>query len=283
MVNPTQEKNSEPIISKSDVREIIKLLQKMEMWLRELEGLKRFPYDEKGAEALPKGDIHIYRYRNYYDISRIITTATPEDPHDFDSPSYQRERIFIDLQRNAAQLMVTNEGPGTLFVIISHGGEVEFSQETPIFAGDTKIYYNVYELRVRSPTAGLHYRVTEYNINASGAVGFIPVDIANLQNVPLPVANTNWLLSNLTPLTAPTNFRIQVAISIPGNFSAAITNGGNTQIVTFNVVAGPALVAGGVYIFDLLVHSGDTVNFRYNTTGGIIQLLRVQEIDAASA
>jgi hypothetical protein len=241
--------------------------------------------DAKGAEAIPNGYVETKRYRNYYDVSHTITTATADNPNDFDSPVYQRERIFIDLQRFAEKVMVTNEGPGTLYIIVSHGGEVEFSQETPIFAGDTKWYYNVYELRTRSPVAGLTYRVTEYDIHTSGSTGFIPLAIstATLQNVPLPAANTNWLTSDITPTNTPTTFRIQVAVSIAGNFSVAITNSGDTQVVTLNAPTGPALIAGGNYIFEVLVHSGDSINFRYSTTGGTIQILRVQEIDAAVA
>lgn len=249
---------------------------------RKRENIQKYT-DQKGAEAISKGLINTKKYRNYYDVSKTIATAAPNNPNDFDSPVYQRERVFVDLQRIADKVQVTNEGPGILYMIVSHGGEVEFSQETPIFAGDTKWYYNVYELRVRSPTAGLGYRVTEYYIQASGSIGFIPADIADLHDVALPTANTNWLSSNLSPVSTPTNFRIQVAVSVSGNFSAAITNGGDTQVVTFNVVPGPALVADGLYIFNLLVHSGDTVNFRYSVTGGVIRILRAQEIDSTTA
>lgn len=61
-----------------------------------------------------------------------------------------------------------------------------------------------------------------------------------------------------------------------------LTNGGNTQVVTFNVVAGPVLVAGGHYIFELLVRRGDSINFRYSTTGPY-KYFRVQEVDSAFA
>ncbi len=76
---------------------------------------------------------------------------------------------------------------------------------------------------------------------------------------------------------------IEVAVSVAGNFRAVVTKGGNSQTVTFNVIPGPALVAGGVYIFDLLIHSGDSINFTYSVTGGTIQIFRVQELDSASA
>lgn len=295
-------RKSEPIIQKSEptdqtfdfkefgetVRKLDKILSQVAESLqlvadqRKKENLQTYS-NQKGAEAISKGLISVKKYRNYYDVSKTIATAAPDDPHDFDSPVYQRERIFVDLQRIADKILVTNEGPGILYIIVSHGGEIEFSQETPIFAGDTKWYYNVYELRTRSPIAGLAYRVTEYDIHVGGSIGFTPFDMVDMHDVALPAANTNWLPSDITPINTPTDFRIQVAVSISGNFDAAITNGGDTQVVTFNVIPGPALVAGGLYIFDLLVHSGDTVNLRYSTTGGTIQILRVQEIDSASA
>lgn len=278
-----KEKNSEHSISKSDIREIIKLLQKMEISLRELDGIKRFPYDEKGQSAIPKGELFITRYTNYYDVNNTITIAGPIDPNDFDSPVYNTERVFEFLERYAEIIEVVNDGTDTLFVIVSHGGRTNFSQEVPIFPGETKMYYNVYELRLRSPTQGLPYRITEYDIENVSQTSIIPIEKANLQNVPLPAANTNWLSSDIIPTRTPTTFRIQVAISISGDFSAVITKSGNNQVVTFNIVPGPTLIANGIYIFDLLVHSGDSINFRFSEDNGSIKILRVQEIDASTA
>lgn len=105
--------------------------------------------------------------------------------------------------------------------------------------------------------------------------------ITSLQNAALPlVANTDWLGADLVPVNTPTVFRIRVAVSIGGNFSAVITNGGNIQTLLFNAVAGPALVAGARYTFEMLVGAGDTVNFRYSAAapGATIQKLIVQEL-----
>lgn len=239
--------------------------------------------DAKGWVSISKGPVFFNRYSNYYDINNTITTAGPINPNDFDSPVYNVERVFESIDRYAEIIHVINDGTDDLFVIVSHGGRTNFSQETPIFPGEVKQYYNVYELRLRSPTAGLPYRVTEYFLMDVSETPLIPTEVATIHNQPLPVANTNWLSTDITPVRIPTTFRIQVSVSIAGTFSAAITNGGNTQVLNFNAVAGPALISGGQYIFELLVHQGDTVNFRYSTTGGTIQVLRVQEIDAALA
>jgi len=51
--------------------------------------------------------------------------------------------------------------------------------------------------------------------------------------------------------------------------------------VTVEFNAGASLVANALYIFDMLVHSGDKVNFRYSVNATLL-VLRVQEIGAAT-
>lgn len=129
----------------------------------------RFEDEVRGREAISTGDINIHEYTNYYDVSDTITTVGANDPNDFDSNVYNRERIYQILGRNAKRLTVTNDvalGGATLFVIISHEGTIGFSGETPIYPQERKVYFNVYELRLRSPTQGLPYRVTEYIIHS---------------------------------------------------------------------------------------------------------------------
>ncbi len=244
--------------------------------------LKTFT-DAKSWEALSRGNLDVRRYANYYDVHGTITTAGASDPNDFDSPVYNVERVFEYLERFSEIIYVTNDGTDLLHVIVSHGGRTRFSTESPIYPKEIKCFFNIYEIRLRSPTTGLPYRVTEYCLHELSEISSIPIEKANLHNQALPAANTNWLVTDITPSNSPTTFVIEVAVSIAGNFSAVITKGGNAQTVTFNVIPGPALVAGGVYIFDLLVHSGDSINFTYSATGGTIQIFRVQEFDSATA
>lgn len=115
-----------------------------------------------------------------------------------------------------------------------------------------------------------------------------PTAKASVTNTAQVPANTDILFTltgaRLTPTNTPTTFRVMVAMSNAGTFSAVIYNGVNpAQVVNFNVVPGPVLVANGLYTFDMLVHAGDTVDFQYTATGGTILVLRVQELDAASA
>lgn len=116
---------------------------------------------------------------------------------------------------------------------------------------------------------------------SSGSV-FTPIAKALLQNQVQPAANTNIFGADLTPTNTPCNFRVQVLMSNGGNFSVVITNGGNVQVGILNAMGG-ALIAGFIYTFDILVHAGDSINFRYSNTGGTVQVLRVQEIDASTS
>lgn len=215
------------------------------------------------------------------------------------SDGYQRERIHDVVKRNASKATVINDGTATIFVISSPNGR-KWSPATPILPGEARTFFNVWELRLRCPVAGNLtnfsggvYRVTEYDFWLSYVriisigppnvnLNFSPIALSTLQNVAQPaVAGTPILGTDLVPVNTPTLFRIMVAMSNIGSFNALITNGGNTQTVLLNAAAGPALAANGLYTFDILINVGDSVNFSYTNTGGFIQILRVQEIDAA--
>lgn len=115
----------------------------------------------------------------------------------------------------------------------------------------------------------------------SFASRFAPIEKGVIQNTALPVANTDFFATALSPTNTPCVFRVMAAISVAGNLNVTITRAGNTQTLTLNIIPGPALVANGIYTFDILVHSGDTINYQYSATGGTILIFRVQEIDAA--
>lgn len=123
----------------------------------------------KSDKAKSEGDVDIKRYRNYYDINSTITTAQTTDPNDQDNVNYNQEQVFVSLERNAERLTVANDSTVvqgfTLFVIISHEGGQNFGRERPIYAGESKVYYNVYELRLRSATKDHPYRISEYEIH----------------------------------------------------------------------------------------------------------------------
>jgi len=89
------------------------------------------------------------------------------------------------------------------------------------------------------------------------------------------LANTAFLEANLTPSDYPVLFRVQVKLPTAAKFTAMISDG--TDELTCHLNGGANLVASSLYIFDVLVHEDDEVNFQsdQNQTG---YLLRVQEI-----
>ena len=92
------------------------------------------------------------------------------------------------------------------------------------------------------------------------------------------VADTDILASDLTPTITPCLFRIMVMLETSGIFSAILKSGGTSKTLKLN--AGNSLLADCAYEFDILVHSGDTVNFQTSVSGNVS--LRVQEVVGAS-
>lgn len=234
------------------------------------------------------------------------TPVRPSNPNTVSvagSPGYDKLPIYEILLRKSPRLTVINDGTTTLFVLSTTDGEIWSGPEQPILTGEARTFFNVYGLRIRSPTAGNLttftggvYRVTEYDywlpyakvVASSGPGGFNPLSKGSLVGQAQPAANADIFAAltgvSLTPTIAPTTFRIMVAMSNAGSFSASINDGVNpVQVVTFNVVPGPNLVANGLYEFDMVVQAGWTVDFRYSATGGTIMVLAVQELDAAAA
>lgn len=129
---------------------------------------KEVPWIEKfkGEQSVSQGPVISELFNKYYDEANTITIAGPTDPNDADSNVYNQERVYEGTgQRRAKQIMVINDQPvtgNTLFVRASHSGPNTFSPERPIYPQETKIYFNIYELRLRSALQGHAYRVTEY-------------------------------------------------------------------------------------------------------------------------
>ena len=265
------------------IKDISKYIKNLDSSIAQLaEGMKTFT-DAKSWEAISRGKLEVRRYANYYDVHNTIKVAGLLDPNDFDGKIYNIEKIYEALERYAEIIYVTNDGTENLYVIVSHGGRTRFSTEAVIYPGEIKFYLNIYEIRLRSPAAGLKYRVTEYRISIISETSKIPVEKVSLHDEHLPEKDEDWLYEDITPSIFPATFRIQVAVSIAGIFRAAIINDGKVQIVDFNVTSGPELIEDGLYVFELLVHRGDSINFQYSETGGNIKVLRVQEVDAATA
>lgn len=175
----------------------------------------------KSDKAKPEGDLVVKKYRNYFDISDTITTAQATDPHDEDHPNYDREEVFVSLERNADTITVSNDGSDTLYVIASHEGGQNFARERAIYPGENKTYYNIYELRLRSPTAGLAYRVTEYPICCnSGVRTFVGQGSATLAS--LAVA-TEAMLVDAIDVSNARVLEVQLTCTFNGAATAGAT------------------------------------------------------------
>jgi hypothetical protein len=109
-------------------------------------------------------------------------------------------------------------------------------------------------------------------------VAAFPVDKANVHNTNV-TGGDNFLGADLTADLPPALFRVQVAFTSAAKLQATIKKGGNAQAVYLN--GNVNLAAGSLYIFDLLVHSGDSVNFKSDQTQSPLMVLRVQEIQFA--
>ena len=102
----------------------------------------------------------------------------------------------------------------------------------------------------------------------------LPLEKANLHNL-TKGANTDFLASALSPSDPPCLFRIWVMLNVKSLFTARVTKA--SVVVTLEFNATEDLESDALYVFDLPMHTGDTVNFRAGDaqTGAY---LRVQEI-----
>ncbi len=104
-------------------------------------------------------------YRDYwYDESSTIDTANNTATDNPDSNVYTRIRLYEILGRTSPRVTVYNDGPGTLYVRVSHTTNTWSVTEFPLYEGEAKTYIDVYEIRMRATVAGLNYRVTEFEL-----------------------------------------------------------------------------------------------------------------------
>jgi len=102
----------------------------------------------------------------------------------------------------------------------------------------------------------------------------LPLEKANVHNGNKN-ADTDFLTTTLSPSDYPVLFRVEVMLPAAGKFTAKIKKATTTLTCHFN--GGSDLVASCLYIFDVLIHEGDTLNFQSDQDQDGF-LLRVQEI-----
>lgn len=102
---------------------------------------------------------------NYPQTTVTVATATkPADPDVLTvggAAGYDRIVIFHELHRLSPKCWVKNDGPGILYAVATSDG-IKWSGESEIMLNEFRAFFNVYEIRVRSPDATTRYRTSEY-------------------------------------------------------------------------------------------------------------------------
>lgn len=91
-------------------------------------------------------------------------------------------------------------------------------------------------------------------------------------------ADTDIFDQDLSPTYTPTTFRIYAALDTAGVLSITRTREGNT--VTEQLNSGNNLNANAAYIFDIIVHNGETINLQFgaNATALMIKVVEVPQV-----
>lgn len=105
---------------------------------------------------------------------QTLTNAVAAEPEidNVSATGYTQQFIFPILQRLSPELYVINLGPGTIFLRVSKNGH-DFSLQSPVFEGEVKTFYDVFEIRLRSPTAQTQYLITEFEYFKQKDISFL--------------------------------------------------------------------------------------------------------------
>ncbi len=107
----------------------------------------------------------------------------------------------------------------------------------------------------------------------------LPLDRGLIHNV--AYLTPNDIVADIVPLNTPCLFRVTACFDAAGILSVETTNaagGAGAQVQQFN--GGVALNNNSLYMFEHLVHAGDTINYQYSVNATIMTF-RVQEIVGA--
>jgi len=104
-----------------------------------------------------------------------------------------------------------------------------------------------------------------------------PLARAEVHNVAV-VGGANILGAAIAPLNTPALFRLTAGFDTAGILSIIIIHGGVPMTQNFN--HGVVLTTNSLFMFDAVLHSGDTCNFVYSVNAQI-QTFRLDEIVAA--
>jgi hypothetical protein len=208
----------------------------------------------------------------YYNKDKqTITAAGPNPPagtnyNPNDSVYSNVELVYDSLQphRRAPRIQIINDSTDTItdktIYVISTSNGADWTPEATLKIGEARSFYNVWELRLRSPTAGVPYRVTEWDIwlpySRPVAAGTINLNLFTGQNfvAPFPAPGLN-----LPTITIPNGFYLSI--------KANVNNAGQVYL------AGPIPVQGGLTPqADAITNLGIAGNFITLDPGDTVEL-----------
>lgn len=221
----------------------------------------------------------------YFDTGQLlISIATPTKPPSIDSiadastgiTGYDKQDIFAVLQRKTQHLHIINDGPDTVYVIFTTDGKT-WTDEIIIPFGEARTIWDVYEVRIRSPTLNNKYRMTEYDFWLTYTTTVVNVNVPQS-----PFANKPNFIARI--LNAPFGGNTLPVIAVPDGFAlvvrANVDNPGNSRVfVGRNVadVAPPRIVPGN---FNTLAPGDDVRLFVTNASlVAVAGLLGTENVD----
>lgn len=187
----------------------------------------------------------------YYNTPQTaIQVATPIPPMSPDiianaaanTPGYQIESVYNAVQRISPRITVINDGSDTIFVITTPDS-TNWSSEAPILVGEARTFFNVWELRLRSPNAGDItkltggiYRVTEFDFWLAYATN-PNRSLFTAQRLAVPFGGAGSTITDL--LIAAGTLLAGQTLRIPNGFSLVVRSYVANAAGSFVFVAGP--------------------------------------------
>ena len=205
---------------------------------------------------------------NLYDERYTSIIATPDKPESQDViatttfAGYTQHRINEKIHRNASKLYVINDGPTALYVVSTPDAKRWSADEAIVYSGESREFYNVYEIRVRTPEADHIYRVTEYDHKLTYASANTPNRSSLVIRTEDDIAVLGVGTTQLPDVTVPNGFTVVIRAD-PNNTGIVYIT---TSIARLAAVATRApLNAGDVVRFyitnvDLLYVAGSIAN-----------------------
>ena len=199
----------------------------------------------------------------YTTTETAITVATPNTPNSPSNisdpntvpptPGYQAHTVYETLQRISPRLSIINDGDDVIYVISTSEG-VAWTPENPILPGESRTFFNVYELRLRSPTigdvtafTGGTYRLTEYEVSTAysglqpSAASFLGV--AAFGSALSGASNLNTILAGLLGLPMNSVFDTTTPLAAGATFFGTVRDFNFSRLGFMGAIAGSTVAS----------------------------------------